>query len=182
MDILIYSSSSIGNQFSLKMATTIDLSLFFLKRKSFNLTQNLYLRIMISSFGIKRHVSPSFHFIGDKFNVKDFHHQILKLGPIGLDILEEIINDWIASVTPLVAPNPNPILSPHTSSAAGQTTASCLFHISLFLSLVGHLLCRRLWRLSLLCIGLIFLYWMLLLFILEYVNVGMHSFQTLFIF
>lgn len=146
MDILIYSSSSIGNQFSLKMATTIDLSF---KKK----VVQSYTKLVPSDNDIELwhqttrliiETSPSFHFIGDKFNVKDFHHQILKLGPIGLDILEEIINDWIASVTLLVAPNPNPILSPHTSSAAGQTTASCLFHISLFLSLVVHLLCRRL--------------------------------------
>lgn len=83
--------------------------------------------------------------LGDRFNVKDFHHQILKLGPIGLDILEEIINDWIAmtSVTPLVPPNSHPRLSPHTytSSAAGHRQ---LFHIILFLSSLGHLLCWRL--------------------------------------
>ena len=36
-------------------------------------------------------------FAGDLFDVKEFHHQILKVGPVSLSILEEIINNWISS-------------------------------------------------------------------------------------
>ena len=34
--------------------------------------------------------------LGDKYDIKDFHHEILKRGSVPLDILEEYINDWIS--------------------------------------------------------------------------------------
>ena len=36
---------------------------------------------------------------GDKFNIKDFHHEILKRGALPLDTLEKYINEWIADGT-----------------------------------------------------------------------------------
>jgi len=33
--------------------------------------------------------------LGDKYDIKDFHHELLKRGSLPLDILEEYINDWI---------------------------------------------------------------------------------------
>ena len=33
--------------------------------------------------------------LGDKYDIKDFHHEILKRGSVPLDILEGYINDWI---------------------------------------------------------------------------------------
>ena len=33
--------------------------------------------------------------LGDKYDIKDFHHEVLKRGSLPLDILEEYINDWI---------------------------------------------------------------------------------------
>ena len=33
--------------------------------------------------------------LGDKYDIKDFHHQLLKRGSLPLDILEDYINDWI---------------------------------------------------------------------------------------
>jgi prolyl oligopeptidase len=34
--------------------------------------------------------------LGDKYDIKDFHHEILKRGSVPLDILEGYINDWIS--------------------------------------------------------------------------------------
>ena len=36
---------------------------------------------------------------GDSFNIKDFHHEILKRGALPLDTLERYINEWIADGT-----------------------------------------------------------------------------------
>ena len=33
--------------------------------------------------------------LGEKYDIKDFHHEILKRGSVPLDILDEYINDWI---------------------------------------------------------------------------------------
>ena len=33
--------------------------------------------------------------LGDKYDIKDFHHEVLKRGSLPLDILEEYINEWI---------------------------------------------------------------------------------------
>ena len=41
--------------------------------------------------------STCVRFAGDLFDVKEFHHQILKVGPVSLSILEEIIDNWIRS-------------------------------------------------------------------------------------
>ena len=35
--------------------------------------------------------------LGDKFDIKDFHHEVLKRGALPLDILEKYINQWIES-------------------------------------------------------------------------------------
>ncbi|XP_062580678.1 uncharacterized protein LOC134242593 [Saccostrea cucullata] len=52
--------------------------------------------------------------LGKQFNIKEFHHQILKTGPISLDILEEIVNDWIIhKMSPIIS---DPVLSPQALS------------------------------------------------------------------
>jgi prolyl oligopeptidase len=33
--------------------------------------------------------------LGGSFNIKEFHHEVLKRGALPLDILEEYINQWI---------------------------------------------------------------------------------------
>ena len=33
--------------------------------------------------------------LGEKYDIKDFHHEVLKRGSVPLDILDEYINDWI---------------------------------------------------------------------------------------
>ena len=33
--------------------------------------------------------------LGADFDIKDFHHEVLKRGALPLDILEEYINEWI---------------------------------------------------------------------------------------
>ena len=33
--------------------------------------------------------------LGDKYDIKDFHNEILKRGSVPLDILEDYINEWI---------------------------------------------------------------------------------------
>jgi len=33
--------------------------------------------------------------LGDKYDIKDFHHEVLKRGSLPLDILEDYINEWI---------------------------------------------------------------------------------------
>ena len=35
--------------------------------------------------------------LGDNFDIKDFHHEVLKRGALPLDILEKYINEWIDS-------------------------------------------------------------------------------------
>ncbi|XP_050398472.1 uncharacterized protein LOC126816216 [Patella vulgata] len=35
--------------------------------------------------------------LGRDFNIKEFHHEILSIGSVPLDIMEEVINDWISS-------------------------------------------------------------------------------------
>ena len=35
--------------------------------------------------------------LGDSFDIKDFHHEVLKRGALPLDILEKYINEWIDS-------------------------------------------------------------------------------------
>jgi len=37
--------------------------------------------------------------LGDKFNVKDFHTEVLKDGPMPLSILEAKLDRWVNSVT-----------------------------------------------------------------------------------
>lgn len=34
---------------------------------------------------------------GDRFNIKDYHHVFLSAGPMGLDTLEEAVDEYIAS-------------------------------------------------------------------------------------
>jgi uncharacterized protein (DUF885 family) len=33
--------------------------------------------------------------LGDKFDIKDFHHEILKNGALPLQFVEQNINEWI---------------------------------------------------------------------------------------
>jgi prolyl oligopeptidase len=35
--------------------------------------------------------------LGENFDIKDFHHEVLKRGALPLDILEQYINEWIDS-------------------------------------------------------------------------------------
>jgi uncharacterized protein (DUF885 family) len=35
--------------------------------------------------------------LGDNFDIKNFHHEVLKRGALPLDILEKYINEWIDS-------------------------------------------------------------------------------------
>jgi prolyl oligopeptidase len=34
--------------------------------------------------------------LGESFDIKDFHHEVLKRGALPLDILEQYIDQWIA--------------------------------------------------------------------------------------
>jgi len=34
--------------------------------------------------------------LGDKFDIRDFHDQVLKNGPLPLNLLEAKIKDWVA--------------------------------------------------------------------------------------
>jgi prolyl oligopeptidase len=34
--------------------------------------------------------------LGENFDIKDFHHEVLKRGALPLDILEQYIDQWIA--------------------------------------------------------------------------------------
>ena len=38
-------------------------------------------------------------YLGAAFNIRDFHYTILSNGPVPLDVLEKIINDWIQTKT-----------------------------------------------------------------------------------
>ena len=46
-------------------------------------------------------------FLLDKaFDIRDFHYTILSNGPVPLDVLEKIINDWIQSKTTQTSSQP----------------------------------------------------------------------------
>ena len=34
--------------------------------------------------------------LGEKYDIKDFHHEVLKRGSLPLDLLEYYIDEWIA--------------------------------------------------------------------------------------
>jgi len=36
--------------------------------------------------------------LGDKFDIKDYHHVLLSAGPMGLDTLEEAVDEYIDSI------------------------------------------------------------------------------------
>lgn len=45
--------------------------------------------------------SVRFFFSGEKFDIKDYHHVFLSAGPMGIDTLEEAVDEYIAnSLTP----------------------------------------------------------------------------------
>nr|XP_022287254.1 uncharacterized protein LOC111099994 [Crassostrea virginica] len=76
--------------------------------------------------------------LGDKFDVKDFHDQILRIGPVGLDTLEEIVDDWITSLLPpLVA---NPIQSFNSSSVATNINSNHVINVFISLCITGYML------------------------------------------
>ena len=35
--------------------------------------------------------------LGDKYDIKDFHYEVLKRGSVPLSVLESYINEWIES-------------------------------------------------------------------------------------
>ena len=43
----------------------------------------------------RRHSSYIFVLSGDKFDIKDYHHVFLSAGPMGLDTLEEAVDEYI---------------------------------------------------------------------------------------
>lgn len=46
-------------------------------------------------------MSVRFFFSGEKFHIKDYHHVFLSAGPMGIDTLEEAVDEYIAnSLTP----------------------------------------------------------------------------------
>ena len=75
---------------------------------------------------------------GDKFAGKDFHDQILRIGPVGLDTLEEIVDDWMTSLLPpLVA---NPIQSFNSSSVATNINSNHVINVFISLCITGYML------------------------------------------
>ncbi|GFN96801.1 hypothetical protein PoB_002330700, partial [Plakobranchus ocellatus] len=44
--------------------------------------------------------------LGPLFDIREFHHQILKVGYVPLDILEEVVDDWVESVLNPTVPEP----------------------------------------------------------------------------
>jgi len=44
--------------------------------------------------------------LGSKFDKRQFHDQVLQLGPVPLSLLEKVIDDWIAASTSSIASRP----------------------------------------------------------------------------
>jgi uncharacterized protein (DUF885 family) len=43
--------------------------------------------------------------LGDKFNIRDFHDEVLGAGALPLDVLEKRIHEWVAKQKLLSAPS-----------------------------------------------------------------------------
>lgn len=57
--------------------------------------------------------------LGSNFNLKEFHHQVLKYGRMSLDVLEDVIFEWIRSVQQMVK-----------KGAAQSSSAPTVFYLS----------------------------------------------------
>ena len=69
---------------------------------------------------------------GDKFDLKEFHHQVLKQGYLPLDVLKEIIDEWLDAESPTV-PSPDkdeegsalsPLITKPTNTPTKTTTTT----------------------------------------------------------
>ena len=79
----------------------LNIFIYFNEEKVFHRVKELE-----KNFGDALEIEQDYNFVtarvkskdelGARFDIKDFHHEILKRGALPLDILEEYINQWIA--------------------------------------------------------------------------------------
>lgn len=65
-------------------------------------------------------ISLFFFFSGAAFDVRDFHYAILNNGPVPLDVLDDIVTNWISTVQNSV--QPEPIKCEPTETVSGAVT------------------------------------------------------------
>ena len=68
--------------------------------------------------------------LGTDFDLRDFHYTILSNGPVPLNVLEKIINDWIQSKTKLPTPVGNGQI---TCKPTGTFSVACNSKTSVYL-------------------------------------------------
>ena len=76
-----------------------------------------------------------FFHLGTSFDIRDFHYTILSNGPVPLDVLEKIINDWIQSKTTQTSSQP-PSGPLHVTCAPVSYAINVQSNVYLILTLV----------------------------------------------
>ncbi|GFN89170.1 hypothetical protein PoB_001567600 [Plakobranchus ocellatus] len=60
----------------------------------------------VGEIKIRQMIEKAQNALGPLFDIREFHHQILKVGYVPLDILEVVVDDWVESVLNPTVPEP----------------------------------------------------------------------------
>uniref|UniRef100_A0A2C9LYI3 DUF885 domain-containing protein n=1 Tax=Biomphalaria glabrata TaxID=6526 RepID=A0A2C9LYI3_BIOGL len=83
--------------------------------------------------------------LGSLFDVKEFHHQMLKIGYVPLDILEEVMMDWVHSILtndPTVTSDYENLIEATTNSMPPLLMSSSL-HVVLLNLVLGYIMYNK---------------------------------------
>ena len=78
--------------------------------------------------------------LGTSFDIRDFHYTILSNGPVPLDVLEKIINDWIQSKMTQTSSKPPSGPLHVTCDPAGTVNYACNIQSNVYMILTLVLL------------------------------------------
>ena len=82
-------------------------------------------------------------FPGRRFDVREFHHELLKVGYVPLDILEEVVIEWIESKRQRhrIAHAPEVTIPTEESTSGSSTRAQCVYLLTVTVMFTS-VLCR----------------------------------------